>query len=643
MLCLFPLVLHDRTIQCGQCVSCRVKRQNEKAAQQLLEYATTGIAASVTLTYSDEHLPVVEQPSVVALFTPKFRASDAVRKAAAPSIKPLTPSQWDRYHRGTITVEEMAAAFPEYYKDVRATEQAEGKISSKLDPLGVYLVQKTERYYGPDSGHAGRARKGKGKGKSKTYDFYSGYIVNEGDPKFADYVLTWEENRRKAEAEKIAKSKDKRRKAQSLDEDIEDISFIPLGVDMSSTELLANKMDLIGKPEAFAVNKAGAPTVDFTELQRFFKRLRYHVGMQPEMQPKTITRMKRGNPIEVQVPDSEKFELVFAYGLEYGDEKGRPHYHVSVFLRSAPPEVLSKFQEAERQYALYQKAVADAKGHDTPEKKRLENRPQTFAEWMLGSHPEEDPEGIGPLQKAWDRAAWNRFRQGPDFTRKCEPFRSENAVYISKYIVKAQIGLRRSEHIETLIHCRADGSAPEKTGSSRGKSVAGEVGRDALGYVQIKRIAEKFGPYYERYKTLALSEPRKVEKILQVIEQIAADKDGRLPHGELDDQLQERAVTAQQFADVVMVYRCKSGWFPFEENGKITFIRPGRFWQQRFYEFCGISAESITQARWRMARIREANDKALTVVDPGRELKRLERVRRKSRRWRNKAYSYGKN
>jgi len=64
--CLHPLQLRDKidptiqkTVKCGQCLSCRIEKKREKVGQQLVERKIKGACLFITLTYNPESLPYI--------------------------------------------------------------------------------------------------------------------------------------------------------------------------------------------------------------------------------------------------------------------------------------------------------------------------------------------------------------------------------------------------------------------------------------------------------------------------------------------------------------------------------------------------------------------------------------------------------
>ncbi len=50
----------DKIVPCGSCIACRLNKASDWAARMILELDVAGSALFLTLTYDDEHLPVVE-------------------------------------------------------------------------------------------------------------------------------------------------------------------------------------------------------------------------------------------------------------------------------------------------------------------------------------------------------------------------------------------------------------------------------------------------------------------------------------------------------------------------------------------------------------------------------------------------------
>jgi hypothetical protein len=99
-ICIKPIILDfgkksQRTVPCGQCIECRMKRARDWASRIVLESQLHDENCFITLTYSDDHMPADEKLSVrdAQLFMKRLRkylGDDKVRFYLAGEYAPET-------------------------------------------------------------------------------------------------------------------------------------------------------------------------------------------------------------------------------------------------------------------------------------------------------------------------------------------------------------------------------------------------------------------------------------------------------------------------------------------------------------------------------------------------------------------------
>lgn len=381
--------------------------------------------------------------------------------------------------------------------------------------------------------------------KAERYHGFTNYEVVHADQD-PDLVEQWRWNRRQAERDRMLSRWPDYNPRIEADRE-------------SMQNRLDERMAKIGRPKAFAKVGPGAPTLEPGEVQAFFKRLRYYLDEQ----------FGPGN-----------HEIAYAVAGEYGDKRGRPHWHVNLFWRKPATLALSNGDQVE---------ITD----------------ESLAEWLLGT--DQEP---GPLRKAWPAADW--AREGFEPEKKCQAFDPAFAAYIAKYIMKKQRGLNCIEDIDTIERCRGDGSRAELVLMSKGRKNGG------VGYPAIPAFVEKA---YESVRLVAnLSGDIRSEMLDKIEKYNLEDRfDYQAEKAWLID-LESRGITRAQIDAMGDVFRLACEWWTFSANGKRTAIRPPKYWRQRFFEASGLGDETRKEIRKTYSTMIEATEARKSDAQREREL-----------------------
>jgi len=68
-MCIKPLTLKDRVVECGQCAECRIKKSREWAFRVEQEAKTADTGAFITLTYDETHAIWIDHPDTDETYT----------------------------------------------------------------------------------------------------------------------------------------------------------------------------------------------------------------------------------------------------------------------------------------------------------------------------------------------------------------------------------------------------------------------------------------------------------------------------------------------------------------------------------------------------------------------------------------------
>lgn len=338
------------------------------------------------------------------------------------------------------------------------------------------------------------------------------------------------------------------------------------------------KLKRYGRPMAIIKNQPGAPTLFLPHIQEFIRDLK----------------------TEIAADVGPDFEIAYYYAAEYGTGKGRPHFHINIFLRSFPEKINS----------------------------------EQFAQYLLGDHPGATNPTIGPVQRAWKKADWSKI---PDdqiikhgkfkpsaFRNKCFPFEKPMAMYIAKYTMKSQRGVGTAENIETAQPIRVDGSIPEFVRGSKGKK-----GR-SIGYPSIEFLA----PHYKQQQKIVAAIPsERWNKILDIGYKII-HSNSSVTDAEINEVVKDSGLTTTQVNAYMDLFSLITEHIPVKEGKKRYTIRGNLNWRTRLYEAIGIPQEEIDITRQYVAEASITKENRLTDSE---YLNEIETSKRKAQQWKQGA------